>query len=444
MADPGAVRGRIAHVITESNLGGAQRNTLLSVQGLLAAGLDVELICGPGGPLADETRASGAVVHLVPELVRPVDPIRDVQALLVIHRLCRQRRYRIVHTHSVKAGLLGRAAAWWAGVPVIVHTLHGTPFELRRDLRTRIFLTLERLAARVTDRLVCVGEAFRQQVAGWGIAPEAKLTTIYSGHDLGTLTPRRSVAEVRHALALQDAWPIVGSVGRLTEAKALHYLIEAVGGLRETYPRIRLILVGDGPLRPALEAAAERVGCASAVAFLGERNDVPDLLSVFDVYAMSSRYEGVGRAMTEAMLYGLPVVATDVGGVSELVVDGQTGLVRPPHDPAALAAAIDQMASDRELAVRLGAAGREKARELMSADRMMTDLHRLYETLLAEPPGRRPAPRTLRSRPGTASDVGEREAVGPSSAPAMAAAHRRPLSTPRRSKGRAWPGRDAQ
>jgi glycosyltransferase involved in cell wall biosynthesis len=412
VADRVPARARIAHVITESNLGGAQRNTLLSLQGLLAAGLDVELICGPGGPLPEEARASGAVAHLVPELVRPVDPVRDLRALVAIHRLCRQRRYAIVHTHCTKAGWLGRAAAWGARVPVIVHTIHGAPFELARDARTRVFLTLERLAARVTHRLVCVGETFRRHVAGWGIAPEDKLITIYSGVDFGAHVPRRAVAETKRALGLEDAWPIVGCVGRLTEAKALHYLIEAVAGLRHKYPRLRLLLVGDGPLRPALQAVSQRLGCAEAVDFLGERDDVADLLPTFDVYAMSSRWEGVGRAMTEAMLAGLPVVATDVGGVGELVIDGRTGLVRPPGDPGALATAIDLVISDRDLALGLGTAGRERARELMGADRMVDDLCRLYTGLLAhaESRGRHttPGPRM----PPTNRDASPREPVG--------------------------------
>jgi glycosyltransferase involved in cell wall biosynthesis len=373
---------RIAHVITESNLGGAQRNTLLSVQGLLAAGFEVDLICGPGGPLPDEARASGAVAYLIPDLVRPIDPVRDVRALRTLHRLCRERRYAVVHTHCTKAGWVGRTAAWWAGVPVIVHTVHGAPFELGRGLRTRAFLTLERLAARVTHRLVCVGETFRQQVAGWGIAPADKLVTIYSGVDFSALAPRRSPADTRRLLGFEDGWPIIGSVGRLTEQKALHYLIEAVARLRPTYPRIRLVLVGDGPLRSTLEATASQLGCEATVAFLGERSDVPDLLPVFDVYAMSSRWEGVGRALTEAMLCGRPVVATNVGGVRELVVEGQTGVVAPPRDAAALAAAIDRVVLDPDLARRLGAAGRARARALMSADGMVADLLRLYADLL--------------------------------------------------------------
>jgi glycosyltransferase involved in cell wall biosynthesis len=263
------------------------------------------------------------------------------------------------------------------------------PFELRRDLRSWAFLALERLATCVTDRLVCVGETFRQQVAGWGIAPGAKLVTIYSGLDFDAYVPRQSVAETKRELALEDAWPIIGCVGRLSEQKAQHYLVEAVAHLREKYPSLRLVLVGDGPCRAALEATTHNRQCATLVSFLGERDGIADLLPVFDLYAMSSRWEGVGRAMTEAMLCGLPIVACDVDGVRELIVDGQTGLLVPPRDPRALAAAIDRLASDREFARRLSAAARDKARTLMKAERMIDDLQRLYAELLGSVDRRR-------------------------------------------------------
>jgi glycosyltransferase involved in cell wall biosynthesis len=379
-----ADRPRVAHVITESNLGGAQRNTLLTLRGLLGADWDVELIAGDGGggALIAEARRLGVVAHVVPDLVRPVDGIRDVRALVALYRLCRQRRYDIVHTHSTKAGLLGRAAAWSAGVPVIVHTVHGAPFEIRGDARSRVFLGLERLAARVTDRLVCVGEAFREEVVSWRIASDVKLVTVYSGVDFGALVPRRTVAETKRALALDGAWPVVGCVGRLSEQKAQHALVEAVAALRTAYPGIRLLLVGDGPLRPVVEATSRRLGCADAVALLGERDDVADLLEVFDIYAMSSRWEGVGRALTEAMACGRPVVATDVDGVREIVVHERTGLLVPSRDPTALAAAIDRLAADGALAQRLGAAARLRVRALMRVDRMIADLDALYRGLL--------------------------------------------------------------
>jgi glycosyltransferase involved in cell wall biosynthesis len=373
---------RIAHVITESNLGGAQRNTLLTIRGLRAGGLDVELVCGPGGELIEEARAIGARVHVVPELVRPIDPVRDVQATLALCALFRRRRYRVVHTHCFKAGLVGRAAAWWAGVRVVLHTVHGVPFELGRDLRSGAFLMLERLAARASDRIICVGETFRRQLASWRLAPEAKLVTVYSGLEFDAYVPRRGMTEVRDELGFDGAWPIVGSVGRLCDQKAQHYLVEAVARLRTTYPRIRLVLVGDGPLRPRLEAMVRQLGCADVVHFLGERDDVPDLLPVFDVYAMSSRWEGLGRATSEAMLCGRPVVATDVDGVRELIVHRQTGLLVPPRDPAALAAGIGCLVADRDLAGRLAVTAEHKVRALLSAERMVADLRRLYDGLL--------------------------------------------------------------
>jgi glycosyltransferase involved in cell wall biosynthesis len=387
-------RHAIAHVITESHpFGGAQRNTLLTLRGLLDRGYRVELVCGPGGRLIAEARASRVPVHVVGHLVREPHPVRDLRALWHLYRLFRARHYRIVHTHSTKAGLLGRVAAWLAGVPAVVHTVHGFPFEMRRDWRTRLYTVVERLVTLVTDRVICVGETLRQQAAVLGIAPRQKLVTIYSGIDFAAYRPRRRPSEAKRALGLEAAWPIVGSVGYLVEAKAQHYLVEAVALLAATYPRIMLLLCGEGPLRPRLERQIEDLGVVGHVRLLGECDDIADLLGVFDVYGMSSRREGVGRALSEAMYRGLPVVATSVAGVGELVVHEETGLLVPPHDPRALASALDRLASDGDLARRLGAAGRRRVRELMDVERMNNDLDRLYGPFMASQRGEDDRPR---------------------------------------------------
>jgi len=377
----------VAHVITESHpLGGAQRNTLLTLRGLLARGYGVELVCGPGGRLITEARSAGVAVHVVDDLVREPDPSRDLRALRSLYRLFRSRDYRVVHTHSTKAGLLGRVAAWLAGVHAVVHTVHGFPFEMTGGWKTRAYAGLERLVAAVTDRVVCVGEVLRQQVAALGMAPEGKLVTIYSGLDFEACRPRRSPAETRRALGLEGAWPIVGTVGYLVEAKAHHYLVDATARLVARYPRLALLLCGEGPTRPRLERQIRDLGLEGHVRLLGERDDVADLLGVLDVFAMSSRREGVGRALSEAMYRGLPVVSTAVAGVSELVVHGETGLLVPPHDPDALAAAIDRVLSEPDLAGRMAAAAHRRARDLMSLDRMIGDLARLYDRIVASRP----------------------------------------------------------
>jgi len=375
-------RYRIAHVITESEpFGGGQRNTLLTLRGLMRDGYEVELICGPGGRLIPEAEAIGVKVHVIPDLIRQVDPLKDCRAFFRLYRLFRPQDYCIVHTHSTKAGLLGRVAAWLARVPVIIHTYHGVSIEVGDNLKTRLYFACERLAGIITDRLVCVGEVLRQEVVAWKMVPDKKSVTIYSGIDFSSYVLRRTPIEMRQLLGLKEAWPIVGSIGRLSEQKAQHYLIQAVALLKEKYPQIKLLLVGEGELRPLLEKQIRDLGLSSNVFLLGERDDIADLLNIFDVYAMSSRWEGVGRSLTEAMYWGLPIVATAVNGVKELILHDETGLSVPPHNPKALATAIDRLVSNAELASRLKSNAQRKASELMDGRQMIRDIEELYERL---------------------------------------------------------------
>jgi glycosyltransferase involved in cell wall biosynthesis len=372
-------RRKIAHVITSSHpFGGAQRNTLLSVKGLQQDGYDVELICGPGGQLITEAEAVAVPVHVLENLVRPLAPIKDLCAFFQLYRLFRSRRYDVVHTHSVKAGLLGRLAAWFARTPVIIHTIHGVPFVIGDDLRSRIYRSYERLVGYVTKKVVCVGEVLKQEVLDWKVRLDQKLVTIYSGIEFSSYVPRRPAAEIKQELGIQECWPIIGSVGRLTECKAQHYLLEAVALLTTKYPHLKLLFVGEGELRPFLEQRVEALALKEHVLLLGEKDCVADYLNIFDIYAMSSVFEGVGRALTEAMYWGLPIVATPVYGVKEVIIHEQTGLLVPPRDPQTLAAAMDRLFSDAVLAKTVGANAKRKAEEMMGGDRMIADLERLY------------------------------------------------------------------
>jgi glycosyltransferase involved in cell wall biosynthesis len=180
---------------------------------------------------------------------------------------------------------------------------------------------------------------------------------------------------------VEDSWPIIGSIGRLSQQKAQYYLIEALALLKRDYPKIKLLLVGEGQLRPQLEKQIDALGLPPHVRLLGQRDDVADLLQIFDIYAMSSRWEGVGRALTEAMHCARPIVATAVNGVTELIVDGETGLCVAPNDPAALAAAINRLGRDPCLAERLAAQAQRKARDLMDGRQMVVALEALYQRL---------------------------------------------------------------
>jgi glycosyltransferase involved in cell wall biosynthesis len=373
---------RIAHVITNAeSFGGAQRNTLLTLKGLVRDRYEAELVCGPGRRLIKEARAIGIPVHVVPDLVRQVHPVKDCRALFMLNKLFRSREYDIVHTHSSKGGFLGRLAAWLAKVPVIVHTVHGVPCEMNGDLKSRLYVGLERLVGTVTDRLICVGKELCREVADWRIVPDEKLITIYSGIDFSSYVAQRPALAVKRELGLEGAWPIIGCVGRLSQQKAQNYLVEATALLKDKYPKIRLLLVGEGGLRAILEKRIQALGLATHILLLGQRDDIADLLHIFDIYAMSSRWEGVGRALTEAMHCSRPIAATAVNGVRELIVHEETGLCVPPHDPAALAAAIDRLASDLQLARRLGSNAQRKARDLMNGEEMIRAIEELYGRL---------------------------------------------------------------
>jgi glycosyltransferase involved in cell wall biosynthesis len=372
----------IAHVITESTpFGGAQRNTLLTLKGLIQDGYQAELVCGPGGPLIREAEAAKVRVHVIDELIRPVDPAKDFRALFKLYKLFKSQKYDLVHTHSTKAGLLGRSAAWWAGIPSIVHTVHGVPFEMNGSYRSRLYIRVERLIGSLTHCVICVGDVLGQELEAWKMVPREKLRTIYSGIDFADYVSRRTASQTKQELGLEDAWPIIGCIGRLSEQKAQHYLVEAIKYLVRKYPQIKLILVGDGELRPQLERQVCQHGLLSHVLLLGERDDIADLLSIFDVYAMSSLWEGVGRALTEAMYWGLPIVATPVNGVKELIHHEVTGLLTPPRDPDALATSIHRLVADVDLAQHLGSNARRRAEELMGGDRMVKAIEEVYASL---------------------------------------------------------------
>jgi glycosyltransferase involved in cell wall biosynthesis len=249
------------------------------------------------------------------------------------------------------------------------------------DIKSRIYIGMERAMGTVTDRLVCVGKELCREVREWKIAPNEKLVTIYSGIDFSSYVAQRSALSVKRELDVEDAWPIVGCIGRLSQQKAQHYLLQATALLKENYPNIKLLLVGEGPLRPLLEKQIQALGLSTHIRLLGQRDDVADLLQTFDIYAMSSRWEGVGRALTEAMQCARPIVATAVNGVTEVIVDGETGLCVPPHDPTALAAAINRLARDPQLAGRLASNAQRKAKDLMDGRQMVLAIEELYGRL---------------------------------------------------------------
>lgn len=378
-------RHRVAHVITRLELGGAQQNTLYSTAHHDRDRFEVTLIAGQGGRLDDRAIAiEDADIQLVDWLRRPVSPAADMQALRELVRLFRHRGIDLVHTHSSKAGVLGRLAARIAGVSAIVHTIHGWSFNDTQSLvRQHSYMQLERMAARWSDRLIAVSARNRDVGLQLGIGQAGQYRVIHSGIDVKQFR-RPTVArhEIRRALGYSDEHVVVGSVACLKAQKAPLDFIAAAAMAHAADARMRFFIAGDGEMRAEVEAAIARHRMQDVVQLLGWRDDVVDLLHGMDLFLLTSLFEGLPRAVLQAMAAGVPVVATNVDGTPEVVLEGRTGLLVSAGDTAATAAALLRLAGDLQLrsALRDEATVRLGAR--FEIGRMVRDLDELYGELL--------------------------------------------------------------
>ncbi len=380
---------RVLHIITRLIVGGAQENTMLTAALLDPERYAVDVVSGPQtgpeGSLIEEVRARGIPLTIEPALRREINPPKDSLALIRLARFIRRGRYTIVHTHSSKAGILGRWAARLAGTPVIVHTVHGWGHhERQHPLVRRFYILLERATARITAKLIVVSPRNTQKGLADSIGTPEKYVTIRSGIELDRfLHPTRSRETVREELGIPPHVPVVGTVTRLSPQKAPLDFVIAAAGVAEKRPAVHFVIVGDGPLRAEVEAEIAARSLTDRVHLTGLRRDVPDLMHSFDIFALSSLWEGLPRVLPQAMAAGLPIVATAVDGNTEAVTDGVNGLLTPPGDPQAMAVALLRLLEDPALARKMGEAGRARAEEF-SARKMVSDIAALYERLLAE------------------------------------------------------------
>ncbi len=371
-------RTRVLHIITHLDNGGAQANTLLSVAGLDRGRYVVDLAAGPG-VLEREALASADRVVVLPYFRRSLYSFGDLRAAAALLRLVGD--YDVVHTHGSKAGVLGRLAARIRRVPAVLHTVHGFPVhEYMPRLKRQLLLALERVAARCADRIVCVCEANVAEALNLGITRPEQVRVVVSG------VPTEQVRSgsddsVRAELGIPTDAPVVGTITRLMEQKAPLDFVAAARRVIEADPQVHVVMVGDGPLRDQVAAAAAGI---PRLHLLGFRNDVPDVLAMLDVVAFSSLWEGLGRALTEAVLAGKPVVATAVNGVPDLVVDGQTGYLTPAGRPDELADRILDVLARPDRGAAMGAAGANRVVGRFDVDEMVAGLDQLYQEILEE------------------------------------------------------------
>jgi glycosyltransferase involved in cell wall biosynthesis len=378
---------RIVHIITRLIVGGAQENTLLSCQGQHDRGHEVTLITGPPvgpeGSLLERAQKYGFHVEVFGELRRSILPRKDYKTYKRLIDRLRELKPDVVHTHSSKAGIIGRWAAHKARMPFIVHTIHGLAFTASTSrLANAFYEMLERKTAPMTHKIVCVADAMRDQSLAAGIGTPDQYVTIYSGMPTGPFVhPPVPRGEVRRSLGLADEDVVIGTIARLFYLKGHEDLLQIAPPLCANFGRLKFLWVGDGLLRAQFERQIEQLGLKGRFVLVGlvppER--IPELVNAMDILVHPSRREGLARALPQGSLAGIPVITYDIDGNREGVIDGRTGYVLLPFDTGKLAAAIMTLMNDAPLRLTMGAAGREFALNRFDAKVMIDALERLYE-----------------------------------------------------------------
>ncbi len=405
---------KIVHIITRLILGGAQENTLLTCEGLHARGHDVALITGPAlgpeGQLLDRARAGGYRVIEVNGLRRAVNPLRDMPVYGRLKKLLHELDPDIVHTHSAKAGILGRRAAWKIrihtdnccptcarvdrarqeqhGRPKIVHTIHGLAFHpYQNALLNRWYIACERAAARQTDAFISVAQAMTEQSLAAGIGRPEQYTRIFSGMETDAfLQPRtqEEVGAIRREFSLPPEAVVIVTVARLFALKGHEFIIDAARKLAEKFPTVHWLFVGDGSWREKIQRQIDDAGLNGRFHLTGLVNPqrIPDILHASDILVHCSLREGLARTLPQALLCAKPVISFDVDGAREVVINNQTGFLIPPRDLGSLIDAQAALISDADLRRRLGQTGREHCRQSFDHRLMVSQIEQLYHNLI--------------------------------------------------------------
>ncbi len=378
-------RIRVAQVITRF-MAGAGGVALRGALALDSSRYEVDFVIGSGDRLIDQARSAGLDVVTVEALRSEIAPTSDLKALHELTSILGSGQYDIVHTHSAKAGTLGRLAARRARVQRIVHTFHGFPFhEFQSPLRRTTYVAIERYLGQFTDAFLAVGPAIAAEAIRRNISPPEKIRTIGVAVPIGSPPGIADRAEARRLLGVPLGMQAVGTVGRLDYQKAPEDFVEAIAGLDRQ--DVFGVWIGDGPYRHKVERLVAKRGLSERFAFLGDRSDVGRLLPGFDVFAMASLYEGLPCAIVEAMAAALPVVATAVNSVPNIVIPGKTGLLAPPARPDLLGNAISYLIDNPMFASKIGAQGRRSLDQEMSPSALAEALDSAYQELFeATPP----------------------------------------------------------
>ncbi len=378
---------KVAHIITRLDFGGAQGNTLYTAASLDRSRFDAVIIAGEGGIL-DGKAEPGRLLH-ARSLVRPVSPLKDLSAFFELRGLLKELKPDVVHTHSSKAGILGRLAAAAAGVPAVVHTFHGFGFHPRQNfLKRGLYVFLEKCCASLSDALVFVSRSNMETARAAGIGVPARYRLIRSGVKLGRYPAKADRQAKRRELGLSGGDTVVISIGNAKPQKNPWDFLEAAARLAPKHPAARFVFVGGGEALEALRAAAKNRGLEKTCLFTGWRDDTAELLAAADIFALTSLWEGLPRALVEAMKTGLPSVCYATDGVTDILRDGENGFVVPQGGLDAFCSALDSLLGDSALRARLAAAAAGADLAEFDIDFMVRQQEELYEQLAGKRTGK--------------------------------------------------------
>ncbi len=382
---------RTAHIITRLIIGGAQENTLYNVDDQhYLHGDDVCLITGPGlgpeGTLEQKAIERGLDLKLLPEMRRSLHPWRDTQCYFALKKMLKAYQPDIVHTHSSKAGIIGRRAAYALGIPC-VHSIHGAAFHFgQHPVLFRAYRQAEKVADSWCQHFITVCDAMAQQYLAAGIGTPSKFTTVYSGMEVDHfLNPTRTRDEIRSELGINDSHVVVGKIARLFNLKGHEYLIEAASAIVQEVPNVRFLFVGDGILKQQFQQRIAELGLTENFIFAGlvPPNQVANYIHAMDVVAHTSVWEGLARVLPQALICGKPVVSYDIDGAPEVCINNETGILVPARSIDQLATAITRLSGDPDLRTRLGTNGRQRFADQFRHQYMTERIRDVYHRVLS-------------------------------------------------------------
>ncbi|MGY8769893.1 MAG: glycosyltransferase family 4 protein [Pirellulales bacterium] len=382
---------RVAHIITRMIIGGAQENTLYNCADLIEQyDDDVLLITGPSegpeGSLLQRNNNTTVPVEHAQHLIRNIHPWHDTLAYFELKKILRKFKPDVVHTHSAKAGMLGRMAATSLKVPAVIHTVHGAPFHpYQNALARNTFIACEKYAAKKCHQLVCVADAMSQLMLDAGIASPEKYETVYSGMEVEPFLEGHKLRETARAeLGLEPQHVVIGKIARLFHLKGHEYVIQAAKEIVENCPDVRFLFIGDGILQEEFRQQISEAGLSDYFVMPGlvSPSEIPKMISAMDILVHTSLREGLARALPQALLSGKPAVSFDVDGAREVVINDETGALIPAKDVRQLTSALIRLAKDSDLRKKLGEEGQRRMKTIFPHQVMTKRLREIYQEVL--------------------------------------------------------------